>query len=71
MNKMRPSAAQAVADIPSGATVAVGAFGLCGIPVLISAVLELGIDDLDVVSNNAGVDEFDLAPWSALDASGG
>ena len=41
MDKVRASAAEAVADIPSGATLAVGGFGLCGIPsVLIDALLE-------------------------------
>jgi len=51
----------AVADITSGSTLAVGGFGLCGIPsVLINAVLALGIDDLEVVSNNAGVDGVGL-----------
>lgn len=51
------SAAEAVADIPSGATVAVGGFGLCGIPsTLIEALLEQGATDLEAVSNNCGVD---------------
>ncbi|MFE4622697.1 CoA transferase subunit A [Streptomyces mirabilis] len=61
MNKVVTSAADAVADIPSGATIAVGGFGLCGIPaVLIDAVLDTGIGDLEAVSNNAGVDKFGL-----------
>ena len=51
------SAREAVADIPSGATLAVGGFGLCGIPsVLIDAPLEQGAGDLEAVSNNCGVD---------------
>lgn len=55
------TAAEAVADIGSGATLAVGGFGICGIPsVLIQAVLDLGIDDLELVSNNAGLDEWGL-----------
>ncbi len=61
MDKVVASAAEAVADIPSGATLAVGGFGLCGIPsVLIAALLEAGVDDLEVVSNNCGVDDWGL-----------
>jgi 3-oxoacid CoA-transferase subunit A len=57
MDKVMASAAEAVADIPSGATLAVGGFGLCGIPtVLIEALLEQGATDLEAVSNNCGVD---------------
>jgi 3-oxoacid CoA-transferase subunit A len=61
MDKVSTSAAAAVADIPRSATVAVGGFGLCGVPsALIQAVLELGVDDLEVVSNNCGVDDAGL-----------
>jgi 3-oxoacid CoA-transferase subunit A len=61
MDKVVASAAEAVADIPDGATLAVGGFGLCGIPsVLIQAVLEAGTRDIEVVSNNAGVDDWGL-----------
>ena len=61
MDKVVSSAAEAVADIPSGATLAVGGFGLCGIPsVTIQALLEAGTADLEVVSNNAGVDDWGL-----------
>lgn len=61
MNKVATSALDAVCDIPTGALVAVGGFGLCGIPtVLIEAVLELGASDLKVVSNNCGVDDWGL-----------
>ena len=61
MNKVATSALDAVADIPTGALVAVGGFGLCGIPtVLIDAVLELGATELKVVSNNCGVDGWGL-----------
>jgi 3-oxoacid CoA-transferase subunit A len=57
VDKVVASAAEAVADIPDGATVAVGGFGLSGIPwVLIAALLEQGAGDLEVVSNNCGVD---------------
>jgi 3-oxoacid CoA-transferase subunit A len=61
MDKVVSSAADAVADIWDGATLAVGGFGLCGIPsVLIEAVLEAGTTDLEAVSNNCGVDEWGL-----------
>ncbi|GGU36530.1 CoA transferase subunit A [Nocardioides albus] len=61
MDKVISSAAEAVADVPSGATLTVGGFGLCGIPsVLINALLEAGVTDLEVVSNNAGVDDWGL-----------
>ena len=61
MDKVVSDPAAAVADIPSGATLAVGGFGLCGIPsVLIQALLDAGVDDLSVVSNNCGVDEWGL-----------
>jgi 3-oxoacid CoA-transferase subunit A len=61
MDKTIDSAATAVAQIPAGATLAVGGFGLCGIPsVLIGALLDAGAQDLEVVSNNAGVDDWGL-----------
>src|SRR5258708_34506847 len=61
MDKVVASAAAAVAEVPDGATLAVGGFGLCGIPaVLIQAVLDAGTVELEVVSNNAGVDEWGL-----------
>jgi 3-oxoacid CoA-transferase subunit A len=61
MDKVVADPATAVADVPSGATLAVGGFGLCGIPsVLIAALLDAGVDDLSVVSNNCGVDEWGL-----------
>ena len=61
MDKVVASAAEAVADIASGSTLAVGGFGLCGIPsVLIEALLEAGVDDLEAVSNNCGVDDWGL-----------
>ena len=57
MDKVVTSAAQAVADIPNGASIAVGGFGLSGIPsVLIKALLDQGATDLTIVSNNCGVD---------------
>lgn len=61
MDKVVPSAAEAVADIPSGSSLAVGGFGLCGIPsALIAALHDAGVDDLKVVSNNCGVDDWGL-----------
>ena len=50
---------QAIADIPDGATVMVGGFGLCGIPEnLIAALREKKTQNLTLISNNAGVDDF-------------
>jgi 3-oxoacid CoA-transferase subunit A len=61
MDKVVSSAAEAVADIPDGATLAVGGFGLCGIPsVLINALHDKGVTDLEVASNNCGVDDWGL-----------
>ena len=61
MNKLVSSAALAVADIPDGASIAVGGFGLCGIPTtLIDALYQLGSTDLVTVSNNCGVDAAGL-----------
>jgi 3-oxoacid CoA-transferase subunit A len=61
MEKVFPSCAEAVADIRSGSTLAVGGFGLNGIPHnLIQALLEQGATDLVTVSNNCGVDGWGL-----------
>src|SRR5574339_39470 len=61
MNKVVASAAAAVADIRDGATILAGGFGLCGIPELcIAALVESGVKNLTVVSNNCGVDDFGL-----------
>jgi 3-oxoacid CoA-transferase subunit A len=61
MDKVVHSAAEAVADIRDGSSIAVGGFGLCGIPsVLIRAVLDAGVTDLEVISNNCGVDDWGL-----------
>jgi 3-oxoacid CoA-transferase subunit A len=61
MDKVQTSAAEAIQDIPSGASIAVGGFGLVGVPItLIRAVRDLGVDDLEVVSNNCGVDDWGL-----------
>jgi 3-oxoacid CoA-transferase subunit A len=57
LNKLVGSPAEAVADIADGASLAVGGFGLAGIPwFLIDALLEQGASDLTIVSNNCGVD---------------
>ena len=61
MDKVFRSAAEAVADVPSGASIAVGGFGLCGIPqTIIDALAERDVTDLRVVSNNCGVDDWGL-----------
>jgi len=55
------SADRALADITDGATLAVGGFGLCGIPsTLIATLHAAGAADLEVVSNNCGVDDWGL-----------
>ena len=61
LDKVIASAAQAVADIPTGAVIACGGFGICGIPmVLIDALVERGITDLEIISNNCGTDGVGL-----------
>jgi 3-oxoacid CoA-transferase subunit A len=62
MNKVYPDAANALAGIvKDGQLMAVGGFGLCGIPeALIDALQASGVKDLTVISNNAGVDGFGL-----------
>jgi len=61
VSKVIADARSAVADLPEGATLLVGGFGLCGIPEeLIEAVRDLGPKDLTIVSNNAGTTQFGL-----------
>ncbi|WP_313056264.1 CoA transferase subunit A [Pseudomonas lopnurensis] len=62
MNKIHPSAAHALEGlVEDGMTIAVGGFGLCGIPeALIAALRDSGKKDLTAISNNAGVDGFGL-----------
>src|SRR5438552_1644895 len=62
MNKVYPNAAAALDGIvKDGQLMAVGGFGLCGIPeALIEALKESGVKNLTVISNNAGVDGFGL-----------
>jgi 3-oxoacid CoA-transferase subunit A len=58
MDKVVASTREAVADIPDGASLAVGGFGLCGVPIaLIDALLEQGTRELTTISNNCGVDD--------------
>ncbi len=61
LDKVVASPHAAVDDVTHGASIAVGGFGLCGVPsVLIGALLDHGVSDLSVVSNNCGVDEWGL-----------
>jgi 3-oxoacid CoA-transferase subunit A len=61
IDKVVATAAEAVADIPDGASIAVGGFGLCGIPsVLIAALHDTGASELETISNNCGVDDWGL-----------
>lgn len=61
MDKVVSSPREAIEDIPDGASIAVGGFGLCGIPsTLIQALHEQGTTDLEIVSNNCGVDDWGL-----------
>ena len=61
MKPIYTSAKEAVAEIQDGATLMVGGFGLVGIPEqLILALVEKGVKDLTVISNNCGVDEWGL-----------
>ncbi|MFC3111394.1 CoA transferase subunit A, partial [Undibacterium arcticum] len=62
MNKVYPDASTALAGVVSdGQTIAVGGFGLCGIPeALIAALRDSGVKNLTAISNNAGVDGFGL-----------
>jgi len=61
MNKVVAGADDAIRNIPDGATLMLGGFGLCGIPEnCIQALVKKGIRDLTCISNNAGVDDFGL-----------
>ncbi|WP_059171030.1 CoA transferase subunit A [Bacillus sp. FJAT-27445] len=61
MKRICNSFQEAVADIQDGATLMVGGFGLCGIPEnLILALVDKGVKDLTVISNNCGIDEWGL-----------
>ena len=61
MDKTFATPAEAVFDVGDGSALAVGGFGLCGVPIkLIDALLSLGCRDLETVSNNCGVDDAGL-----------
>lgn len=61
INKTVENAAEAVKDIQDGATLMMGGFGLSGIPEnCITALLQKGVRNLTIVSNNAGVDDFGI-----------
>ena len=61
MDKVIVTAAEAVADIPNGSAMACGGFGICGIPaVLIDALVDRGINELEIFSNNCGIDGIGL-----------
>jgi 3-oxoacid CoA-transferase subunit A len=62
VNKIYPSAAAALSGVvQDGQLIAVGGFGLCGIPeALIDALKDSGVKNLTAISNNAGVDDFGL-----------
>jgi 3-oxoadipate CoA-transferase alpha subunit len=62
IDKISPSVAAAVADIPDGATILIGGFGTAGMPAaLIDALIAQGARDLVIVNNNAGNGDTGLA----------
>ena len=62
INKRMPNAAEAVADIPDGASIMVGGFGEAGSPIeLLHALIDQGAQDLTIISNNCGSGEVGLA----------
>lgn len=61
LNKVIASVEEAIADIPDGSSIAVGGFGLVGIPAqLIAALRSQGASELTIISNNLGTDDFGL-----------
>ncbi len=61
MSKVYANAASAITDVPDGAIIMFGGFGLCGIPEnLIAAIVSKGSKQLTCISNNAGVDDFGI-----------
>jgi 3-oxoacid CoA-transferase subunit A len=61
MDKVVSTAAEAIDGIVDGSSLSVGGFGLCGIPsVLIAAIHDAGVKDLEAISNNCGVDDWGL-----------
>jgi len=67
LTKRCPSVAEAVADIPDGATVMVGGFGASGSPIeLIHALIDHGARELTVINNNTGNGEVGLTAMDQL-----
>ncbi len=61
MNKIVANADIAIRDVFDGATIAIGGFGICGIPEnCIAALVKLDVKNLTCVSNNAGIDDFGI-----------
>src|SRR5579864_4931727 len=61
VNKLVANSDEAIRDIPDGATIMIGGFGLCGIPEnLIAALVRKGVKNLTTISNNVGIDDFGL-----------
>jgi 3-oxoacid CoA-transferase subunit A len=61
MNKVVANSDEAIRDIPDGATIMIGGFGLCGIPEnLIRALVRKGVRNLSTISNNVGIDGFGM-----------
>ena len=61
INKVVAGPDEAIKDIPNGAVLMLGGFGLCGIPEnCIAALIRKGVTDLTCISNNAGVDDFGI-----------
>src|SRR5262250_1904811 len=61
MNKVFKTAGEVVSDIPDGAVIMLGGFGLCGIPEnCIADLVKKDVKDITCISNNAGVDDFGI-----------
>src|SRR5438445_2694333 len=61
MNKVVANSDEAIRDVPDGATIMIGGFGLCGIPEnLIRALARKGTKNLTTISNNVGVDGYGM-----------
>src|ERR1700753_3561580 len=61
MKKLVANADEAIGDIPDGATLMLGGFGLCGLPEnCIAALVRKGVKELTCISNNAGVDDVGI-----------
>ncbi|KRZ11031.1 Succinyl-CoA:3-ketoacid coenzyme A transferase 1, mitochondrial [Trichinella zimbabwensis] len=61
LHKVYPNSLEAVKDIPSGATLLVGGFGICGTPAgLIKALVQTKVKDLTIISNNCGLENFGI-----------